>query len=444
MKKLLSTILLTLSLLVANDVNQDNKTNYIQVNINEFKKAVSHFKKRQYKNALQILNKLSDSLIDSQKIDFYIGRSNFELGEYEQSLAAYDRILINDPNNFRIMLEVGLTYFKMGLLKEAKKEFEAVLKEKIPESVKRNIEIQLEAINNKTQKNFFTITGIFGMGYDSNINTQTEDDSVYVPNLNGNVNLTTGVNSSIVSEIGMVLNHVNKVNDTFLYQNSATLYGMKYIHHDSNNMGLVSLNTTPTYLKDKNIYSMGLTVDHVNYNGKRYLNSYSMQPKLTHTVNKNLLYEMYFKTTLKDFFENPDTNNAKVFELSNKLSFTNEKFGLFTSELILGKEDRNNNSSSDSISKGYYTINLSHSYNINKKLAFQTSLSRSEYKYREQDASFLKHRKDTKHIISAGLINTYSKNLSFNTSIQLQDNASNIIIYDYDKYTIKAYIYLTF
>jgi len=444
MKKLFTTLLLTISLLVAQDVTQENKNNYVRTNIQEFKTAVSFFKNKQYKNALEIFDKLTDSLIDSQKLDFYIGRSNFELGQYEQTLIAYDRILINEPNNLRVKLEVGLTYFSMGLFKEAKKEYEAVLKEKIPQSVKKNIELQLQAINNKTQKDFFTITGIFGMGYDSNINTQTEDDSVYVPNLNGNVNLTTGVNSSLVSEIGAILSHINKVSDTFIYQNSATLYGMKYIHHDSNNMGLVSLNTTPTYLDNNKTYSIGLTLDHVNYNGKRYLNSYSIQPKLSQALNKNLLHDIYFKFTIKDFFGSLNTNNSKVYDLSNKLSFTDDKLGLFTSELILGRESRNNNSSADTISKDYYTINLSHTYNINKKLAFQTSLSRSQYNYKDQDTSFLTHRKDKKHVISLGIIDTFSKNLSFNTSVQFQDNSSNIVIYDYDKYAIKTYIYYSF
>jgi tetratricopeptide (TPR) repeat protein len=428
----------------------EQKKEYVPVGIDKFQEAVFLYKNKKYAEALELFNELSNSMINSKKIDFYVGRCSYESADYDMALAAYERVLINEPDNLRVKLEIAQTYLKMNMLKEAKKEYEAVLAGNgVPDVVKANIEKQLAFIESKTQKNFITVMGIFGIGYDSNINSHSDEDIVNLT-LNGTIfpSSTGSSQSAVTTEAGFVLNHIYKINEKFVFQNSATLYGLRYNHHEEMNMGILSLNTTPTYVEGKNMYATSLKVDHVWYGGRNYLNSYSIMPKFTHSIDKNILYDLYVNFSRKSFYDNDagsKLNDSNTYELSNKLSYIDEKMGMFRGELLLGRESRKiDDSSLDTISKEYYTLSFANTYSINKQNALNTAISGTQYWYKDTALGFSDRRQDNKYSISAGVMNSYSKNLTLNLNLQYINQTSNITMYDYNKYTIKSYVYYSF
>jgi len=446
MKKniLLVSILFPLLLLSQEKQPLPNETNVVIEN--DLQRAIFLYKNKQFAQALELFNRISKNMDDTKNIDFYLGRSNYETKNYEMALAAYERVLINDPTNLRIRLEVAQTYLKMGLLPDAKKEFESVLlTPDLPIVVKENIQQQLDFIEGKTKKHFVNVMAIFGMGYDSNINTQNDAKSIYVPTLDGNIDLTTGVNGAVTTEIGTVINHLYKVNESFYFQNSATIFAMRYNSYMENNIGVVSLSTTPTKIDNKSMYALTLGVDHVWYGGVNYLNSYNLIPQFSYAFEKNLLYDVNFKYSLKEFYDPNESNDASVYEFSNKISYINETFGMFRGELLLGKEIKDEKSlGNDTLSKKYYTINLSNTYSIDAKNALNTTLGQTQSRYINQDALFLEKREDTKYTIGTAITHSYSKNITLNLGVQFTDNISNVEIYDYDKYTVKSYLYYNF
>ena len=77
-----------------------------------------------------------------------LGRSAYEIGKFEEALSAFNLILMEEPSNSRVKLEVAQTYFAMGNYDESEKIFKDVLKnDSLPPLVKKNVELTLESLS---------------------------------------------------------------------------------------------------------------------------------------------------------------------------------------------------------------------------------------------------------------------------------------------------------
>lgn len=417
------------------------------LDMNDFQKARLLYSQKNYAGALKIFESFKNTPIDPKRLDFYVGRCNYEMQNYEQAMSAYERVLMEDPENLRVRLELAQTLLKLNLLKDAKKEYLYVLEKKeVPQSVKDNINIQLSFIEGKTKKDFVNITAIFGIGYDSNIDngTDTQEYSVYVPQLNTNIPIRSARQiATLTYEAGAVVSHVRKVNDNFFIKNSATLYMQRYQNYAEKDMQIFSVNTTPTYTKDKNLYSLGLGLDHVWYGNVNFLNNYSLTPKYSYSISSTLLYDIYLKYARKAFYAPNQDKDSDTYELSNKISYINKEYGLFSGELVLGDEKKVKGVRTD-VSKKYYAIKALHTYKFSEKLLLNTNINYESNKYQLEDVNFLNKRDDRKMLYSIGLMNISSKKLTLNLNAQYIKNSANQEPFDYDKYVIKSSLYYNF
>ncbi|MEA1917188.1 MAG: tetratricopeptide repeat protein, partial [Campylobacterota bacterium] len=404
------------------------------------------YSQKDYSGALKIFNEFENSSIDPKRVDFYKGRCNYETKNYEQALAAYERVLMKEPDNLRVRLELAQTYLKLNLPNEAKKEYNYVLEQEIPSNVRNNIEIQLAAIEQSTKRNFINVTAIFGIGYDSNIENGTDAGqySVFVPQLNSNTPIKSQRQiGTMTYEVGAVLNHIYKVNSNFFVKNGGTLYMQRFQNHNDKDMQIFSVNTTPTYTKDKNMYSVGLFLDHVWYGHVNYLNNYAVMPKYSRSLSETLLYDVYGRYAKKAFYEANQDRDSNTFEFSNKLSYVNKDFGFFAGQIILGNEIKTRGQRTD-VSRRYYNLRAFNTYNFTTNLLLNTNINYENYYYQLQDVNFLNKRHDQKMLYSVGLMSVATKSLTLNLNAQYIRNLSNQTPFDYDKYIVKSSLYYSF
>ena len=70
----------------------------------QYSKALKAFKNKNYDKSFKEFNLLFQNNLDNILINYYLGRSAYELGKYEFAISAYDRILIQEPNNSKVRL----------------------------------------------------------------------------------------------------------------------------------------------------------------------------------------------------------------------------------------------------------------------------------------------------------------------------------------------------
>lgn len=418
---------------------------FAQENIKDIKqKGLEYYKSNNFKSAIEEFSKINDYK-QSSSIDFYLARSYYEIGMFEKALGIYERILINEPNNKRVKLEIAQTYLMLQSLDIAKISFLEILDDpNIPTIVKDNVESRLKYIDEKTKKHFFTSTLMFGWGYDDNINN-TSLENYYIKFSGNAIPIEAGkkVKSSFY-ETAALFNHIYKLDENISFKNSLVFYKQDFTKDETKQLDVISFNTTPIY-KDGDIsYGLIFGMDNVLYGDNQYLNNYLLTPKISYLIDPTKIYETSIKFLNKNFVQEIDEgNNSWVYEYQNKIIFQTANFGIFDFGLVLGKEIDDKNIRYD-VSKNYETILLGNNYRINEKFSINSSLSFNNVNYIDMNTLFDTNRKDDIFNVLFGLGYSYSKDLGLGLTYNYVNQNSNQTPSDYDKNSIKSSLYYTF
>ncbi len=435
MKKLTLISILTASILIA------------QENIENIKlKGIEYYKSNNYQLAIEEFLKINDYK-QSTTIDFYLARSYYEIGKFENALAIYERILINEPENKRVKLEIAQTYLMLDSLDIAKVSFQELLDDSsIPTVVKNNIEDRLKYIDEKTKKHFFASTLMFGWGYDNNINNSTSIDSfnINISNL-GLINIPSDDKvRSTFYETAAIFNHIYKFDENISFKNALVFYKQDFTKDNSKQLDVISFNTTPIY-KDRDIsYGLIFGLDNVLYGNNHYLNNYSLTPKISYLIDSTKIYETSFKFLNKKFAEQIDEgNNSLVYEYQNKLILQTNDFGIFDTSLSIGKENKEEDIRYD-VSKAYKIIAIGNSYRLSDQFTINSTISFSDVKYEDINPLFNTKREDDIYNFILNLGYIYSNDLAFGLSNSFTNQNSNYVPNDYNKNVVKTSMYYTF
>lgn len=138
--------------------------------------------RQQYEQAFVLASRMLEENEGLPDFDFLYGMAAVESGQYDQALFAFERLVLSFPNQPRYRLELARSHFYLKNLVRAEEEFNNVLKQNPPIPVKRNVQKFLDQIAKEKQtiqpKFLFALD--IGGGYDSNINSATNEDFIPV------------------------------------------------------------------------------------------------------------------------------------------------------------------------------------------------------------------------------------------------------------------------
>lgn len=416
----------------------------------QFKKAMKLYDAERYKDAHSLLSSIMKNhttKVDSNLVDFYLGKSAYKLGKYLEALIAFSRLTVNDPTNLHVKLEIAQTYIKMGLIEEAKSEFNYLLTKEISESLKKDIKNNLDKIDKKEQKNFIYGIVMAGVKYDTNINNESDQISyrVYEPDYDTYVDISSiQKEHSIMYDIGAVVRHLYKSGDGFYLKNTLTAYALTYPDFKEYDIQLASLDVAPSYKFDKNKVSLSFYADNIWYGHENYAATLSLIPQFSRQLDDDLLFNSSFEYSYIKFAKTEDKDKeSKVYELENSLDIQTNNFGEFSPKIILGREDRIRGTRSD-VAKNYYSLGLINRYKINQEFSLKSGVSTLFRDYLYTDINFQNKREDQKYTFAFSLSYQYLKNMIFNVGIKYINQNSNQAIYDYDGYLLKSSIFYNY
>lgn len=436
-KKILFLSLFITSLLFSNEV------------VTSYDQALKLFKEKNYKKAYGIFSSLSKNDLENQFLNFYLGRSAYELGEYDLAISYYDRILFAQPNNLRAKLETAQSNLMLKNYSQAIKTFNDVLvNANTPADIKKSIEAKLAYINNTMQKHFISGALVFDLSYDSNVNNSATagEYSVFVPQLGTDLTLSnsTKEESDYYYDAIAVLNHVYKYKENISLNNNLVVYTQDYDTKKDSNIDVVSLTSTPTFIEGQNKYGVGIGMDYINFNDKAYIKNYSLILSNSHIFSQASLNDITFKMSKKLYAQDTDKpKNAYVFDLTNNLKYKTEKYGLFTLKTSFNKELAIKTTRTD-VTKKSFEINLENSLALASEYNLNTTLGSKKVIYRDTDVNFLNRRVDQINTLSIGITKPLRKNLLFALKGTVTNNMSNQAPFDYKKQLIKSSLIYTF
>ncbi|WP_034255372.1 tetratricopeptide repeat protein [Aliarcobacter lanthieri] len=408
-----------------------------------FQKAIESYQNRLFQDSYILLQQYTKENKLSSDTTFILARSAYEIGKFSEALSLYKNMLKENPKNNRIKLELAQTYFQLKQYEEARILYEEVLKEPtLPENVKKNIELTLNSLNNKSQKNFIKTTLSFGYGFDSNVNNNSNDDLVYW----GNIPLSIeDKKSDQVSEYILSLNHTYKIKDNLTLNNKFSGYMQKYNHEKYNDLSLVVFGTALSYYSQKSKLSLAFDYNYVWLDNSSYLSNYILTPSFDYRIDANLLYKSKIKIIKKDFKQNQyEFRDSTYYELQNTLVLLTQNFGMNSFSLNFGTDDKDDGKHYN-VDKDFISLKYDNMYPLTKNTILINGIELYKDIYKENEPLFYKDkRQNDKIIYDLGILHSINKNLSIGANFRYINNQSNQNIYEYDKYVVKSNIYYSF
>ncbi len=378
-----------------------------------YSQGLGFFKNKNYKNSYEKFLKAYETEPKNEKVNFYLGRCQYELGFYQDALTSFERVLDKTPNNTRVKLEIAQTYLMMGLYDNALSYFAAVLKDELPAVVRQKVEYNIEHIQRKQTKDIYNITFSLGLLYESNIDNSADSGeyTIYIPDTSTSLTLSSNgaKRNSLVGQATIGINHYYKLDDKILLVNSMGTYIKKYpSEYKDKNIYALSLNTNPTYLYDKEQkISLGIGWDHVWYGGDNFLDVLYLSPGYKRLIDNKIEYLLSLKLGTKKYIKTIDKNrDSDFYQIQNSLMHLTDSYGMFSYGLLFGDESEKNFQRTD-ISKSNVKFSLSNRYSISQNFLLNTSLSYDHTKYKDLDINFLTKRKDKRIDLSFGLMYLY-------------------------------------
>ncbi|MEH6347506.1 MAG: tetratricopeptide repeat protein [Bermanella sp.] len=158
-------------------------------------------KRNQFPQAFELAERLVEQFEGDPDFDFKYGMAAIETQHFDEALFAFERLVISFPDQPRYRLELARTHFYLRNLIRAEIEFHKVLKQKPPEGVVKNVEKFLEQIadlQRTVQPRFMFALDMAG-GFDSNINSATDEELLLAEDSGGFTDLNIPEDSREIS-----------------------------------------------------------------------------------------------------------------------------------------------------------------------------------------------------------------------------------------------------
>jgi len=413
----------------------------------EYQEAIESYKKKEFSKSYTLFSKLYLSKLSDAKLNFYLGRSAYEVGEYEVALAAFERVAILDSGNLRNQLEMARTYFMLGMYADAQNSFESVLANpNIPQNVRTNIELYLAKVTKVQEKSFTYVSLDLDWLYDSNVNYGSLDSEYNINAGGSSLKVSSEKREDSAVTVGAALNNIYDFGDKggFALKNSLDIYAKTYFKEHDYDVGYVAYVPELLYKDIKSRYSIGAVIDRLYLGSKSYMQSVGVVPKLeylhTTTLRSICKVKLQQKFFLEDRVADLDANHYELsYELQNILSprsYVHGGLRAIDEQKLTGKRV--------DVDYREYRFFVSYAKQFNRIYGASLFGELRERGYSDFDPLFSSKREDIGTEIVGKFNAELIPQLNFTSTLHYSRVESNQARYSYEKYTLSLGLRKTF
>lgn len=403
-----------------------------------FNEALTLFKERKYQEAYSAFDTLFDNYMDNLSLNYYLGRSAFEIGDYDSAMAAFDRFLIIQPQNLRVKLELARVYFKQKMFADAEHMFKEVLQSDLPIAVKKRVEQYLSALDKAQERSSFNAVISMALIRDSNGNSGSDDTTFNYTTL-GSVTNTSKPELDTAHQEFVYFNHVYDIGlrKGYYVKNSLLLYNKQWSDIVDSDVQLITYSPKLSYAKGNYSYEAGLEFSRMWYDYKGYMYMYGTSYTGTFIASEKTRYGVSAKYRFKDYIQTSnDAKDAHSYELSANAS--NIHTNTFSSKLTATyAQDEHVRGSSNYVDYYYHKAAASLSQKVAKTLSLSYDVDYKVTEY-EDKGLFDVTRQDKQFNASLTSNYQFASKWLLQGKFTYTNNDSNQAPYTYDKtiYTI--------
>lgn len=387
-----------------------------------------------YEQGYEMSLAMMDEWEGDPKFDFYYGLHALETGRYDEATFVFERLTTFDPKTLRYRLELARALYFNNNIESARTEFEHALKANPPANVRTNIKRFLRRIDGAEEaaKHVFHAGVGLSAGYDSNINSGTEEEGVEFP------------------EIGFVTlnSEAQSIDSSFQQLTTKALYSYAHRKRHSIDFSMASSHKrndeVSTYDLDViNLFGGyswqpgsirmqgGLTTTSVKLDGDDYQSQNLITGSAVYTTRNFSSYGAMLNLG-KRKSELDTLPDADILNLAANMSWQTEARKFTTLSLYLGSEDVSD-SELEHFGKNFFGVHYLSRYLITARLARVAQANIQTSSYQTEQPVFQETRSDTSAMGAWGYEWTPWKYFTWRVDASFSYNASNIDLYTYNR-----------
>jgi tetratricopeptide (TPR) repeat protein len=385
------------------------------------------------------------------ELNFKYAQLASKLGKFDEAIAAYERMLIVNPNLNRVKLDMALVYMKSGSYGQAKGLFEEVMSKDPPQTVKDNINSLMTVVRKAEKKHHFNGSMTFGFNSDSNASATPATGAVDLFGVSVPLDDSSRAASDDHRFLSVAGTHtyILPSKKRHIWKTDGTIYKTHQSSIGSLDLTVFSLKTGPTFnipkIRSKLGFSAGYSDTHLAR--RSYLETISENMKLEHFMTPKLTVNLSWAHENRRFKNSP---SATTYELRNGHA-NEQKFGatislsktdIITTGLTLRQE----------MTKTKYNDNRQESFNISHTHLFpddyflntSATIKRTHYKGIDVLVNPSTIRSDLERNINFVLGKKLSPQLTGSVSYQWRNIDSSIQNYKYKNERVGANLSYSF
>jgi tetratricopeptide (TPR) repeat protein len=422
------------------EIDQDNieklrkmspeKTAELDKKIDE---ALKLYNQSKFGQALPIFKEISNE-VETMSILWWLGTSAMSVGDLNLAADKFKKMLVIDPTQQRVRLELAAVYFELARYEEARKELEIVKASKPPEPVLKNIDQLLAAIEERSRRLFTNVRLSQGIMWDDNVNGGPDNRELAV--IGGTLTLDTESTrvrdwASVTSLSGNALYDFRKWG--LMWNTTADLYYKNYFDHSRFNFSTMDLTTGPWWTARQDIVKVPIGYMEKEYGSDRLSHVFHVDPNYEHFFNPFFSLRGQFSYSKEHYYadSNQDLNNVtKSYELAPSVYLFNRQHII---SLTAGYTFYDADARRYTYTAPYYGI--SYFVRFPTKTEFLAKYQWTQKDYKEAPLLYSDERVDRQNSITAILSQEFLKYLYTSFVFTYVKNRSNAELYSYDQTT---------
>jgi outer membrane protein len=221
-------------------------------------RAKQLLEQRRAREAYELLLPHESERAGDIEYDYLLGIAANDAGQPERAVFALERVLALEPQNHLARAEIARAYLALGEREAARREFETVRGQPIPEAAKANIERFLAAIRAAETTRVEGFIEL-GFGYDTNVNLATAASTIAVPAFSGPLVLDplSRAREDAFGSLAAGVNVTHKLSDAWALVGGASGLGRFQQSENQFDQATVDANLAARWSHGKDAISLG-------------------------------------------------------------------------------------------------------------------------------------------------------------------------------------------
>lgn len=397
--------------------------------------ATRLLEQRRAREAYQLLLPQESARAGDIEFDYLLGIAANDAGEPERAVFALERVLALQPGNHLARAEIARAYLALGERDAARREFETVRSQSIPEPAKANIERFLAAIRaaETTRVEGFIELGI---GYDSNVNAATSSSQIALPALGGIIATLDPAFTKRGDAFGAVAGGINvthKLTDLWALVGNAGAAAR--VHPEENRFDQITLDASlgARWSRGKNAVTLGGQLQSFELDYERYRETTGLVAQWQHSYDERRQGSLFGQySQLRYPAQSIRDADREVLGVAYGRAFSVRYAPVVFGSAYFGRE-RELASGVPHLGHELWGIRLGGQLRLGNGWGVLGSAAYEERRYGGPEPVFLDTRKDRQSDLSAGVTYLLRANITVLAQLAHTDNRSNVPLNKFDR-----------